>query len=45
MEAEAAIKEYIEIFYNRIRRHSAIGNVAPAIFAQKYFIKTCENRR
>jgi putative transposase len=39
MEAEAAIKEYIEIFYNRIRRHSAIGNVAPAVFAQKYFIE------
>jgi transposase InsO family protein len=32
-EAEAAIREYIEIFYNRQRRHSRLGNVAPAVFA------------
>jgi transposase InsO family protein len=40
-EAEAAICEYIEIFYNRQRRHSRIGNLAPAVFAQK-FSKTAE---
>ena len=28
-EAKAAIQEYIEIFYNRIRRHSSLGNIAP----------------
>ena len=39
VEAIAAIQEYIEIFYNRIRRHSAIGNVAPSIFAEKYYQK------
>ena len=33
-EAEAAIREYIEIFYNRQRRHSRLGNVAPATFVQ-----------
>lgn len=33
-EAEAAIREYIDIFYNRQRRHSRLGNVAPAVFAQ-----------
>ena len=33
-EAEASIREYIEIFYNRQRRHSRLGNVAPAVFAQ-----------
>ena len=27
-----AISEYIEVFYNRIRRHSTIGNVSPANF-------------
>jgi len=32
--AKAAIQEYIEVFYNRMRRHSALGNVAPAIFAE-----------
>jgi transposase InsO family protein len=37
LEASAAIREYIEIFYNRIRRHSSIGNVAPAVFADKYY--------
>jgi len=36
IEAQAAIQEYIEVFYNRMRRHSALGNLAPAIFAEKY---------
>ena len=36
-EAQAAIQEYIEVFYNRMRRHSALGNVAPAIFAVNYY--------
>jgi transposase InsO family protein len=34
--AEAAIKEYIEIFYNRQRRHSRLGYVSPALFAEKF---------
>ncbi len=36
LEAEASIQEYIEIFYNRQRRHSRLGNLAPAVFAQKF---------
>ena len=32
--ARDAIGEYIEIFYNRIRRHSTIGNVSPAKFEE-----------
>jgi putative transposase len=32
--AHDAISEYIEIFYNRIRRHSTIGNVSPARFEE-----------
>lgn len=35
-EAEASIREYIEIFYNRQRRHSRLGYIAPAVFAQTY---------
>lgn len=35
-EAEASIREYIEIFYNRQRRHSRLGNLAPAVFAEKF---------
>lgn len=35
-EAQAAIQEYIEVFYNRMRRHSALGNLSPAIFAENY---------
>ena len=31
-EAKAAIFEYIEVFYNRIRRHSAIGYLSPEAF-------------
>jgi transposase InsO family protein len=39
MEAEAAIREYIEIFYNRKRRHSRLGYLAPAVFAQSYLLE------
>ncbi len=34
LEAGDAISEYIEIFYNRIRRHSTIGGVSPARFEE-----------
>ena len=33
-DAETAIKEYIEIFYNRQRRHSRLGYVSPAKFVE-----------
>lgn len=35
-KAEASIREYIEIFYNRQRRHSRLGNIAPARFAEAF---------
>ncbi|PWQ95367.1 hypothetical protein DKT75_12725 [Leucothrix arctica] len=31
-DAKSGIFEYIEVFYNRIRRHSANGYVSPAEF-------------
>ncbi len=31
-EAKAAVFEYIEVFYNRIRRHSSLGYVSPETF-------------
>ena len=34
--AEASIREYIEIFYNRQRPHSRLGNMAPAVFVQNF---------
>ena len=33
-EARAAVFEYIEVFYNRQRRHSTLGYVSPAEFEQ-----------
>lgn len=36
VQAEASIREYIEIFYNRQRRHSRLGYQAPAVFAQQH---------
>ncbi|WP_323927984.1 IS3 family transposase [Aeromonas veronii] len=36
-EAKAAIQEYIEIFYNRQRRHSRLGNVSPAEYNKRYW--------
>jgi putative transposase len=33
-EARAAVFEWMEVFYNRQRRHSALGYVAPAVYEQ-----------
>ncbi|HCL7351743.1 TPA: IS3 family transposase, partial [Escherichia coli] len=33
-EAISVIREYIEIFYNRQRRHSRLGNISPAAFRE-----------
>lgn len=38
-EAKIAIQEWIEIFYNRIRRHTSLGGIAPARWAANYFEK------
>lgn len=36
-EANAVLFEYIEVYYNRIRRHSANGWLSPEAFEHKYF--------
>jgi putative transposase len=36
--AKRVIFEYIEVFYNRIRRNSKIGNQIPAEFANQHYI-------
>jgi putative transposase len=36
-EAASVIREYIEIFYNRQRRHSRLGYLSPATFAKTYY--------
>jgi transposase InsO family protein len=35
-EARADIFDYIETFYNTIRRHSALGNLSPMDFTQAF---------
>lgn len=35
-EAKAAVFESIEVFYNRIRRHSSLGNLSPDQFEERY---------
>jgi hypothetical protein len=35
-QARREITEYIEIFYNRQRRHARLGNRSPAAFAQQW---------
>ena len=34
-EARLALFTYLEIFYNRIRRHSTLGYVSPLIYEQR----------
>ncbi len=34
--AKAAVFDYIEVFYNRIRRHSSIGNLSPEQFEERH---------
>ncbi len=36
-EANSVLFEYIEVYYNRLRRHSANGWLSPEAFEQKYF--------
>ena len=36
--ARRVIFEYIEVFYNRIRRHAKINNQSPNDFANQYYI-------
>jgi putative transposase len=34
--AKQSVFQYIEVYYNRVRRHSAIGSVAPEVFDDQY---------
>ncbi|EIQ45228.1 insB domain protein [Shigella boydii 4444-74] len=43
-EAISVIREYIEIFYNRQRRHTRLGNISPAAFREKYHQMTAQKR-
>jgi transposase InsO family protein len=38
-DAESALFEYIEVFYNRRRRHSSLGYCSPTQFLQDWFSK------
>ncbi len=35
-DAQAAVQEYIESFYNRQRRHSRLGYIPPVLFADNF---------
>jgi putative transposase len=35
-EAKASVFEYLEVFYNRVRRHSTLGYVSPAEFERRH---------
>jgi len=35
-EARASLFEYVEVFYNRVRRHSTLGYVSPAEYERTH---------
>ncbi len=42
-QARRVLFEYLEISYNRIRRHSTLGYVSPLVYEQLENQQTCEN--
>lgn len=42
VEARANVFDYIEVFYNRSRRHSALGGVSPMAFHETWLKKQPE---
>lgn len=40
LEARAALFEYIEVFYNRQRRHSALGFLSPEAYERRWSTQT-----
>jgi transposase InsO family protein len=36
-QAKSVIFEYIEVFYNKIRRHSTIGYCSPSDYEKKFY--------
>ena len=38
-DAQSDVFEYIEVFYNRKRRHGYLGNISPAAF-EKWAVRT-----
>jgi putative transposase len=39
-EARSALFDYVEVFYNRRRRHSALGYLSPESFERRRFAET-----
>jgi transposase InsO family protein len=44
-EARRSIFEYVEVWYNRQRRHSALGYGSPETFEQRYFESNPESTK
>lgn len=38
-EARQSLFEYLEVFYNRQRRHSSLGYLSPAAFEQQWELR------
>jgi transposase InsO family protein len=39
-EARRKLFEYLEVFYNRVRRHSSLGYKSPVAFEQQHMMLT-----
>jgi len=43
--ARADVFEYIEVFYNRVRRHTSLGGVSPALYYENWLKQQSKERQ
>jgi len=43
--ARADVFEYIEVFYNRVRRHTSLGGVSPVSFYERWLNQQSKTRQ
>jgi len=42
-EARLALFTYLEVYYNRVRRHSTLGYLSPLVYEQRFLQQAMKN--